>query len=108
MKATVTKTDFEKWLKSKKPNSIVGIAKIAASCPLARYFLELNKLPVNSVFISNDVSIHDSNGNEYSSKFKLWMCKFTNKVDLYEGTLSKDCKDCKISAKEALEILAEC
>lgn len=105
MKLTCTKQEFKNWLLAKKPNSIVGYPQDGRSCPVAKYFYQLNELDGKKYYISViwNVRVKHSNGSLttfQSSPLKAWMRNFIGKIDSIDDT--------EISAKKALEVLSKC
>jgi hypothetical protein len=108
MKTTVTKTEFKSWLETKTPGALVGIAGEGESCPLAMYFRTINGVKKGKVEIDGSVTIYDKNGDSKSTYTKPWMNKFIEKVDGWPESEENKTKSDRITAKRALDILAQC
>ena len=96
-KQRLTKTKFKKWLQSKKPNSIIGIARYACDCPIAFYLENVNS---RSITVCYDAYYETTPLSPIFYSLPLWAIKFIDKID--EAPMGH-----KISAKKALTILEQ-
>lgn len=106
MRATCTKKEFKNWLLTKKSNAKVGVSCDSESCPLAHFFHSINDTSKDlHIDVENGlIQIFDEFDNTKKAETKLWMRKFITIVD----SLGNFRSGYKVSAKKALEILANC
>ena len=89
---------FQAWLKSKKPDTIVGEHRDCHSCPIANFYLETSGGCEIVIFDrGNDYRIDRGNDARLPPR---WVSRFISEVEGQDEN--------EITASRALEILAEC
>jgi len=92
------KAEFREWLRSKRPNTSVGLAMRISQCPIAK-FLKSQPDIASATVDTYQIDVKLVSGALRSYRTPKWAVEFIGGVDQFSGLPNT------ISAKRALEVL---
>lgn len=81
----IKKSDFRRWLKSKKPNAVVGKTRDYSCCPIAKFIRQTFPTAKNIAVNKSDVYFSLGKNPTRFKHTRKWQERFTYFVDDYYG-----------------------